>query len=229
VNKLICAPTSLPATEPLEYIDAVIAAGFDGMGLRMYSSPNVNYRSGSQSHSARYPVTGDSAVMRGVRSALDNTGQLFEICSFYVQPDMDLDAIKAPVEFGASLGARYAMVIGDDPDWSRMVDTFARMCEVLAAMEVTAALEAPVARRQSSLPPGMMGSARTFNAMRVLPRVPRNAVAVDEQTTTARSWSSYPLRWLEIGACSSRVTNRSLRRLPPTKHNRSNPPSKFHH
>jgi hypothetical protein len=38
-NEIALAPTSLPNTPPLEFIDAAATAGFDSIGLRLHKSP----------------------------------------------------------------------------------------------------------------------------------------------------------------------------------------------
>ena len=45
MNKIALSPNSLVGVPALEYIDAVVKAGYDGIGLRMYASPGVNYES----------------------------------------------------------------------------------------------------------------------------------------------------------------------------------------
>jgi sugar phosphate isomerase/epimerase len=140
MNTIALAPTSLPNTPPLEYVDAAARAGYDGIGIRLFRSPGVQY--------AFHPVVGDAALMRAVKSAITGAGlEVVDILSFYLQPAMDLGGMLAPLEFGAEIGARYALVIGDDPDWARMCDTFGRFCDAAARLGLTAALEAPVTSR----------------------------------------------------------------------------------
>lgn len=43
MNKFALSPNSLVGVPALEYIDALQKAGYDGIGLRMYASPGVNY------------------------------------------------------------------------------------------------------------------------------------------------------------------------------------------
>ena len=40
---------------------------------------------------------------------------------------MDFDEMMPALEYAAELGATYALVIGDDPEWSRMCDNFRRL------------------------------------------------------------------------------------------------------
>jgi sugar phosphate isomerase/epimerase len=136
LNRITLAPTTLPATPPLEFIDAAVAAGFEGLGFRLHKSP-------------AYPNwvdwLGDAALRREVKQALAASGQqCVESLSYYLLPDFDLDEMKPSLEYAAELGATYALVIGRDPDWSHQRDCFAAFCDVAASYGLTAAIEAPV-------------------------------------------------------------------------------------
>jgi sugar phosphate isomerase/epimerase len=142
MNKLILAPTTLPDAAPLDYIQAAAAAKFDGVGLRLNQSPGLPF----------HPVVGDAPLIRAMRQALDDTGlEVLDILSFYIQPDMDLEEYSAALELGASLGARYAVTIGDDSDWNRMRDNFGHFCNEAARFGLTAAIECAVMRPLHSL------------------------------------------------------------------------------
>jgi hypothetical protein len=54
VNKIGLSPNSLVGVPALEYIDALVLAGYDGIGLRMYASPGVNYESVTQEATRRF-------------------------------------------------------------------------------------------------------------------------------------------------------------------------------
>src|SRR4030095_15048928 len=60
MNKFALSPNSLVGVPALEYIDALVQAGYDGIGLRMYASPGVNYES------VTVPIAGDPPLMRDV-------------------------------------------------------------------------------------------------------------------------------------------------------------------
>jgi sugar phosphate isomerase/epimerase len=138
MNPILLAPTTLMQAPPLEYISAAIAAGYDGIGLRLYPSPGMPF----------FPVVGDAALMGEVKRALADS-DLFvnDVFTCYLQPEMDFDAMSRSLEFGAELGAKYALVIGDDADWGRMVESFGRLCDIAAGFGLVCALEAPVNRR----------------------------------------------------------------------------------
>jgi sugar phosphate isomerase/epimerase len=140
MNKVGLAPTSLANTPTLEYIDAARRAGFEAIGMRFFRSPGLRY--------GFDPVVGDDAKMRDVKQALSDSGmELMEVLSYYLQPEMDLDSMRPSLEFAAELGAKYALLIGDDPEWARMVDNFGQFCDRIAPLGMIAAIEAPVFRR----------------------------------------------------------------------------------
>jgi sugar phosphate isomerase/epimerase len=139
MNKFALSPNSLIGVPALEYIDALVKAGYDGIGLRMYASPGVAYESVTQ------PVTGNPALMREIKSALGNSGLiLYDALSYYVRPNFDLERMMPSLEFTAELGFPYAMAICDDPDWPRQVDNFGRFCDAVANLGMSVAMEAPV-------------------------------------------------------------------------------------
>ena len=142
MNPIVLAPTSLSRAAPLEFIDAATKAGYDGIGLRMFASPGVNYP-------VFHTIAGDAKLTAEVKSALkDSDMKLYDALSYYMQPEMDFDAMLPSLELAAELGADYALCIGDDPDWGRQVQNFARFCDHAAQYGLTASLEAPVTQRQ---------------------------------------------------------------------------------
>lgn len=140
MNEIVLAPTSLSNTPPLEYIDAAVRASYDGIGIRLFRSPGITY--------AFHPVAGDQALMRDVKNAIAASNlKVYDVLSYYMQPETDLESMLPSLEFGAEIGARYALVIGDDPDWPRMVENFGRFCDAAGRFGLTAAIEAPVTQR----------------------------------------------------------------------------------
>jgi sugar phosphate isomerase/epimerase len=136
MNRITLAPTTLPDTPPLEFIQAAVSAGFDGLGFRLHKSPAypnwVNW-------------LGDSALRREVKQALADSGQeMVESLSYYLLPEMDWDEYRPSLEYAAELGATYALVIGRDSDWSHQRDSFGQFCDIAAEYGLTAAIEAPV-------------------------------------------------------------------------------------
>jgi len=169
VNRVTLAPTTLPSTGPLEFIEAAAAAGFEGLGFRLHKSP-------------AYPDwqdwLGDAALKREVKARLHSAGQeMIESLSYYLLPDLDLDEMKPSLEYAAELGATYALVIGRDEDWSRQRDSFARVCDTAGSYGLKVAIEAPV----GTLSP-------IANAFRVIEETGRtNAVVCIDPTAFLRA------------------------------------------
>jgi hypothetical protein len=111
-NRLLAlSATSFPTTPPLDYLDAAASAGFDAVGLRLYRSPSLQ--------NPFWPVVGNADLVRQVKERLTSHGlQLWEIFSVWLQPELEFDALRPILAFGADLGARYLLVIGDDAEWS---------------------------------------------------------------------------------------------------------------
>jgi sugar phosphate isomerase/epimerase len=138
MNRLYLAPTTLPETPPLDFIDCADAAGFDGIGLRLNPSPGLPF----------HPVAGDAALVRAIRTRLAGRGwRVHDILSFYLEPATEVARFAPALELGAELGARYALTIGDDPDWSRLRDNLGRLCELAAPLGISPSVEF-VPRRQ---------------------------------------------------------------------------------
>src|ERR1051326_5519388 len=143
MHKIALSPNSLVGVPALEYIDALVQAGYDGIGLRVYASPGVNYESVTQ------PIAGNSALMRDIKQALRDSGLiLYDILSYYIRPNFDLDRMLPSLEFTAELAFPYALAICDDPDWNRQVDNFGRLCDAVANLGMTVSMEAPVTQNE---------------------------------------------------------------------------------
>jgi sugar phosphate isomerase/epimerase len=76
---------------------------------------------------------------------------VLDMLSFYLAPVTDVAEFAAPLEVGAELGARYALVAGDDVDASRLRDNLARFCDLARPFGVTAAVEFAVIRPLATL------------------------------------------------------------------------------
>ena len=143
MSSLFLAPTTLPDARPIDFIEAAGAAGFDGLGLRLNASPGMPF----------HPVAGNARLVGEVKRRIADLGlKVHDILSFYLQPETDLASYKAPLELGAELGAKYALTIGDDPDWTRLSDNFARLCDIAAPLGIAASVEFVPRRSLRNLP-----------------------------------------------------------------------------
>jgi sugar phosphate isomerase/epimerase len=141
LHKLWIAPTTLQDTGPLDYIDATLRAGYDGIGLRVHRSPGLPF----------HPVVGDAALIAEMKARLDGF-PVFDLYSFYLEPGTDVSSFASAMELGASFGAKYATVMGADTDWSRQRDNFIKTCDLAAQFGLTCSLEFAVIRPLATLP-----------------------------------------------------------------------------
>jgi sugar phosphate isomerase/epimerase len=141
LHKLFIAPTSLQDTAPLDYIDAAIAAGYDGIGLRVHRSPGLPF----------HRVVGDADLIGEMKARLDGL-PVFDLYSFYLEPGTDVASFAPAMELGASFGAKYATVMGADTDWSRQRDNFIKTCDLAKQYGLVCSLEFAVIRPLATLP-----------------------------------------------------------------------------
>ena len=142
MNPLSLAPTTVPDAEPLVFIDAAIAAGCDSIGLRVHRSPGLPF----------HVVVGNAPLIREMQHRLSAANlPVLDLFTFYLQPECDFDGFTRALELGATFGARYALVQGDDPQWARLVDTFGRFCALAAPLGIAAIVEFNPARPLATL------------------------------------------------------------------------------
>src|ERR1051326_1561521 len=135
MNKLVNSPQNLGTTPPLEYIEATLAAGYQAIGIRTYRAPGLTYNFN--------PIVGQPALMREVKRALAAANlEVYDNYSFYLRPEMEWDLILPALEFGGEIGCKYVLVIGDDPEWSRMVDTMGKIVDIVEPLGMKATIEA---------------------------------------------------------------------------------------
>ncbi|MGZ3411992.1 MAG: sugar phosphate isomerase/epimerase family protein [Xanthobacteraceae bacterium] len=131
MNNILLAPTTLPDTPPLDYIAAATVAGYDGMALRVHASPGLPF----------HPLLGNAPLIRDIKHALTGAPPVWEIGSFYLQPATQVSAFESALSLGAQFGAKTAFVIGDDPDWARLRDSFGKFCDLAARFKLSAFVE----------------------------------------------------------------------------------------
>ena len=134
MNKLINSPQNLGTTAPMDYIYATKNAGYEAIGIRLYRAPGRTYNFN--------PIVGNAPLMRDVKKAIPDLGlEMYDIYSYYLQPEMEWDLIMPTLDFAGELGAKFLLVIGDDAEWNRMCDNMGRICEKLKPMGIQAVIE----------------------------------------------------------------------------------------
>ncbi len=138
---LAMAPTTLPETQPLAFVQAAIEGGYDAIGLRLNRSPGLPF----------HPIVGNAPLVAEIERLLNDSGlRVLEVFSCYLQPETDTAAFRPALDLGQRLGARYVMVMGADPDWARTCDNFGRFAELAAEYRLVPALEPAVTRPLAS-------------------------------------------------------------------------------
>ncbi len=118
---------------PLQLIDAAAAGGFDYCGIRL-----VAPRPGDP----LVDIAGDAGTVRQVGRRLKEAGiRLLDIEAIWLSPETRLDALHLPLEVGASLGAKYVLVVGNDAERTRLGENFAALCDMAAGFGLTVMLE----------------------------------------------------------------------------------------
>jgi sugar phosphate isomerase/epimerase len=145
MHRLINSPQNTGKTEPLAYIDATRKAGYDGIGIRTYRTHGRSYNFN--------PIVGNKDLERDVKSALDDSGlEVYDLYSFYLQPEMNWDVVTPALEYGGEIGCKYVLVIGDDDDWNRMVDTMGHFIDIIEPLGMKAVFEAFARQAVASRP-----------------------------------------------------------------------------
>jgi sugar phosphate isomerase/epimerase len=113
--------TVIDAT-PLELIDAAAAGGFDTVGLRIVTPLAAK---------EVVPVVGAPEAQREIKARLAATGiKVGLVESIWLGAETDVRALAPAMETGAALGARFALVAGNDPDRGRLIDNLGRLAGV---------------------------------------------------------------------------------------------------
>ena len=118
---------------PPDMVSCAADAGFSHVGLRLLPAT---------AEEPVYPVLGDTPMVREIARRLASTGvRVHDIEILRLKPHTRAGDYREALETGARLGARAALVAGNDSDESRLVANFAALAELAATMHLTLALE----------------------------------------------------------------------------------------
>lgn len=118
---------------PVEAIRIAAEAGYDLVGLRLLPASPIE---------AAYPLLNDAKLLNEVMALLQDTGMaVADVELVRLKPETDLGTFIPFLERAQALNAHHAIVVGDDPDLSRLTDNFARLCEMAAPCGLTVDLE----------------------------------------------------------------------------------------
>jgi sugar phosphate isomerase/epimerase len=118
---------------PADMVSCAADAGYTHVGLRVIRATDSE---------ASWPMLGDSPLVREVEARLGGTGiEVLDIEIFRLKPDTHVENYRAALETGARLGARHALVAGNDADAARLADRFAALCDLGAPLGLSMNLE----------------------------------------------------------------------------------------
>jgi len=107
---------------PLELIEAAAAGGFAHVGLRIVQPLAA---------AAVVDVVGNPQLQRDIKARTAATGVTIGLIeSIWLSAETDPDKLKPALAVGAELGARRALVCGNDPDESRLVDNLGKLARI---------------------------------------------------------------------------------------------------
>jgi sugar phosphate isomerase/epimerase len=115
-------------------VSCAAEAGYSHVGIRVLPATP---------HEQPYDLIGDTPLLREVESRLADTGlKVLDVEIFRIKPDTRVVAdYEAALATAARLGASTMLVAGNDPDESRLIDTFGQFCELAQRYALSASLE----------------------------------------------------------------------------------------
>ena len=124
--------TALELSPPV-FVREAAKAGFASVGLRVApAAPGA----------VEYPLKKGTQAQQELRRILQGEGiRLYDVEFFPLTPGVDVSGYAGLLEAAADLGAVSVNVSGDDPDFLRLTQTFAAMCELAGVFGMRVDLE----------------------------------------------------------------------------------------
>jgi 4-hydroxyphenylpyruvate dioxygenase len=120
---------------PPELVDAAAEAGYRYVGLRLTRVTPIE---------PHYPLATDPALMRTTKVHLAATGiEVLDVELARISPNENPRDFERFLQAAAELGARHVITQLPDPDRSRKIDNFGRLCEMARPLGLTIDLEFP--------------------------------------------------------------------------------------
>jgi sugar phosphate isomerase/epimerase len=127
------AALSVLELSPPDMVSCAAEAGFDRIGLRLIPATPTE---------VQHVMVGDTALVRETERRLRGTGiACLDIEIFRLKPGTNVKDYEAALATGARLGAREALVAGNDPDEVRLTANFAAFCDLARGYGLGANLE----------------------------------------------------------------------------------------
>ena len=129
------ADLTVLGVSPLDQIDIAAEAGYDFVGLR-----TTPVAAGEEVAS----LVGDSVMVERVQARLaDSDVEVLDVELARLGPQDEPDELQGLLEAAAAVGARHVVGQLPDPDRSRAIDHFGRLCDLAGDFGLTVDLEFP--------------------------------------------------------------------------------------
>jgi sugar phosphate isomerase/epimerase len=118
---------------PPDMVTCAREAGYSHVGLRLIpATPNE----------PSYATIGDTPVIRDTLARLADTGiGVLDVEILRLKPETRVSDFVPVLDTAARLGARNALVAGNDPDEARLTQNFAALCDLAAPLGIAPCLE----------------------------------------------------------------------------------------
>ncbi len=128
----LAALTVLELTPP-QMVACAAQAGYSHLGLRLIPATPTE---------PQHATIGDTPLMREVMARLADTGiGVLDIEILRLKPDTDVRDFLPVLETAARVGARNALIAGNDPDEARLIDRFGALCDLAAPFGIAPSIE----------------------------------------------------------------------------------------
>ena len=127
------APLTTWGISPVELVTVAAAAGYDAVGIKIYSS---------MQGAMTFPMAPGSPMMREIRSRLADSGLVvWDVETFLIAPGSPVQSLLPLMETAAELGARHLLCGSTIADQQEGAAKFAELCDMAAPLGLTANLE----------------------------------------------------------------------------------------
>jgi sugar phosphate isomerase/epimerase len=127
------APITTPELSPPETVAVAARTGYSHVGLRLMPSMPGGFS---------WPLATDAGLLTRTLDRMQETGvAVLDIDIIRLGPDCEPDSYERLFETGAELGARAVLLAGDDPEFERLAENFAALCDLAAPFDLSIDLE----------------------------------------------------------------------------------------
>jgi sugar phosphate isomerase/epimerase len=130
---LSLCPLTIMRAPHRELVEAAHVGGFGAVGFRVIPPRPVD---------TVHPLVGDAKAIKELGGVMADLGiKLFDVETCWMSAVTEPRSLEPSLEAAAMLGASHLLVAGNDPEWDRMVATFAAIAKLAAGYRIKVGLE----------------------------------------------------------------------------------------